>query len=408
MRTTLLVGSLATVLALTAGNSIGADLPAGRDDAAVAGVIDRGALRPVPRAWIAADAAMVVDPTELVVITPDAADADSIAQASAPLGYSVLRRNTLGGLGQVLLVLRIPQGRTGPAAIAEIEALNAGVTAGVNHAYPTPLTSPALARLRFADTMMKWPSDGCVAHGAIGLIDTAIDPDVAAGLAADISSADFRRDVDRQTGTDHGTALAAVLAGPGRLVDARIANAVVVGDEPSLEDAAGVDDLLRALDWMVLQGVDVVNISLAGPYNKILDIGVQAAAANRLIMVAAVGNDGPSSIPRFPAAFDEVVAVTAVDADQDVYQRAVQGPHVDFAAPGVDVLLPFADPQFVTGTSVAAPFVTALIAADPRILGPFDPGDVVTELRERAQDIGETGQDPVFGNGIPLAAGLCS
>ncbi|MEM6848672.1 MAG: S8 family serine peptidase [Pseudomonadota bacterium] len=399
---------MATVLAFTAGTSNAADLPAGRDDGAAAGTIGRDALRPVPRAWIVADAAMVVDANELVVVTPNAAEADAIAHAAAPLGYSVLRRDTLGGLGQVLLVLRIPDGRTGPAAIAEIEALNDGVTAGVNHAYPTPLTSPAFTRLRFADAMMQWPSDGCVAHGGIGLIDTAIDPAVAAGLAADIVSADFRRDLDRQTGTDHGTALAIVLAGPGRLVESRIANAVVVGDNPAPEDAAGVDDLLRALDWLVLQGVSVVNISLAGPYNKILDIGVQAAAANGLIMVAAVGNDGPSSIPRFPAAFDEVIAVTAVDADQEVYQRAVQGPHVDFAAPGVDVLLPFADPQFATGTSVAAPFVTALIAADPRILGPFDPGDVVTELRERAQDIGETGQDPVFGSGIPLAAGLCS
>ncbi|MEM8626988.1 MAG: S8 family serine peptidase [Pseudomonadota bacterium] len=407
MRTTLLASCLATVLAFTAGTSDAADLPDGQDDGSVTDAIGRDALRPVPREWIVADAAMVVDASELVVITPDAADADAIAEASAPLGYSVLRRDSLGGLGQVLLVLRIPQGRTGPAAIAEIEALNEGVTAGVNHAYPVPPPSAAMTRLRFADAMMQWPSDGCVAHGGIGLIDTAIDQAVAEGLAAEISSADFRRDPDRQTGTEHGTALATLLAGPGRLLEPRIANAVVVGDNPSPEDAAGVDDLLRALDWVMRQGVEVVNISLAGPYNKILDIGVQAAAANGLIIVAAVGNDGPLSIPRFPAAFEGVIAVTAVDANLDVYQQAVQGPHVDFAAPGVDVLLPFEDPQFVTGTSVAAPFVTALIAADPRILGPFDPGDVVTELRARAQDIGETGQDPVFGNGIPLAAGLC-
>ncbi len=368
----------------------------------------RTALRLPPKQWIVADAANVVDASELVVLVPDDPAADAVIARAEALGYAVVDRTALASLGQVLFVLRIPEGRTGAAAIAEIEALDLRATAGVNHAYSLPRSSEALARFQYAEAMIGWPSGGCAAKTRIGLIDTAIDPAVAATLGAHIETADFRRDPVRQGTTDHGTGLAELLAGSGRLIAPEIFNAVVVGDETAPADAAGVDSLLRALDWLVSQGVRVANVSLAGPYNKLLDLGVQSAAARGLVIVAAVGNDGPDAAPRYPAAFEEAVAVTAVDADDHVYENAVRGPHVDLAAPGVDVVVQAGErTRFMSGTSVAVPYVTALLAADPRLVDAKGASGVVGRLEADARDVGDAGRDDVFGAGILWAAGHC-
>ena len=61
-----------------------------------------------------------------------------------------------------------------------------------------------------------------------------------------------------------------------------------------------------------------------------------------MVIVAAAGNDGLAAPPRYPAAFDFAIAVTAVDAELDAYDRAPRGEHIDFAAPGVDVFVPLA------------------------------------------------------------------
>ncbi|WP_342076595.1 hypothetical protein [Yoonia sp. SS1-5] len=46
---------------------------------------------------------------------------------------------------------------------------------------------------------------------------------------------------------------------------------------------------LRALNWLAENDVRFVNLALAGAYNKLLDLAVE----RRLILIAAVGNDGP-------------------------------------------------------------------------------------------------------------------
>lgn len=368
----------------------------------------RAALRLPPRQWVVADAANVVDASELVVLVPDETAADAVIAGAEPLGYAVLQRSALDALGQVLFVLRIPAGRTGAEAIAEIESLDPRATAGVNHAYSVPRPAAALERFRYAEAMIGWPADGCAAKTRIGLIDTAIDPAVAATLDARIETADFRRDPARQGTTDHGTGLAELLAGQGRLVSPEIYNAIVVGDDGAPADAAGVESLLQALDWLVSRGVRVANVSLAGPYNKLLDLGVQSAAARGLVIVAAVGNDGPDANPRYPAAFDEAIAVTAVDADDRVYENAVRGPHVDLAAPGVDVVVQTGErTRFMSGTSVAVPYVTALLAADGRLADGHDLSGVIDSLEADARDVGDTGRDDVYGAGILWAAGHC-
>jgi len=236
------------------------------------------------------------------------------------------------------------------------------------------------------------------------VIDTALDPAAPpASAGAAISTRDFT-EAGASGDSAHGTAVAELIAGPGRLSGARLYHAAVVGDVEAADPAAGVDDILRAVGWLADQGVGVVNVSLAGPYNKILDRGLAAAAERGMVVVAAAGNFGDAAPPRYPAAFDYAIAVTAVDAALEPYDRAPRGEHIDIAAPGVDVFVPAGG--YMTGTSVAAPFVTAAIAADPASAG-RDPADVRRQLLAAARDLGPTGRDTTFGAGLATAPPSC-
>ncbi|MES2290051.1 MAG: S8 family serine peptidase [Pseudomonadota bacterium] len=163
----------------------------------------------------------------------------------------------------------------------------------------------------------------------------------------------------------HGTAVASLIAGSGRIrgaaPGARLYAADVYGSDPAGGNATAI---VQALGWMAEQRVPVVNISLVGPPNPLLGRVVAAAQARGMIIVAAVGNDGAASPPSYPASYPGVIAVTATDARKRVLIEAGRAMHLDYAAPGADMLA--ADmgggTASVRGTSFAAPLVAGTIA----------------------------------------------
>jgi len=183
--------------------------------------------------------------------------------------------------------------------------------------------------------------------------------------------------------------------------DLKVVHADVVSTSSRMGLAASVDTLVRGIDWMIESDVRLVNISLAGPYNKILDRAFQLAAQRGAIVVAAAGNAGPGTELRYPAAFDSTLAVTAIDADREVYRNAVQGDGLDFSAPGVEAR------RFVTGTSIAAAFVTLRIAGDRDLMAMTNVDRVRQALAETVQDLGPPGRDPTFGFGLISAPPAC-
>jgi subtilisin family serine protease len=194
------------------------------------------------------------------------------------------------------------------------------------------------------------------------------------------------------------------MAGPPLLTAPRLYVAAVVGKLAAGDAAAGVDAMVRAIGWLGASNVRLVNVSLAGPYNKILDLAVQRAAARGMLFVAATGNEGAASPPRYPAAFRDVIAVTAVDAARRLYRNAVQGSHVDVAAPGVDIFIPV-DNGYKSGTSYAAPYVTAYFAARAGALPKAV--DARKILARHVQDLGAPGRDSAFGMGLLDASDAC-
>lgn len=359
-----------------------------------------------PPGPVTRDSATVVDASELVALAPGPVTADRVAAEATSLGYAVERRDNLAGLDRQLLTLRLPPGTDPPAAIRLLERAAPGSVVGRNHAYGTAAEerSGGSQGRSYTDALLAWPTGGCAARVPVGIVDTALDPSAPGLAGVDLLSRDFTGGAPADP---HGTAVAELLAGPGRLAGVRLYHAAVVGPVPGGPPAAGVDDILRGLDWLASEGVRLVNVSLAGPYNKILDRGLVAADERGMVIVAAAGNDGTDAPPRWPAAAPDSIAVTAVDADLAPYRRAPRGTWIDFAAPGVDVYVPLAGGgRYLSGTSIAAAFVTALAAADAQP-GDFGPGAVRGELARNSVDLGPAGPDPTFGQGLATTAAPC-
>ncbi len=144
----------------------------------------------------------------------------------------------------------------------------------------------------------------------------------------------------------------------------------------------------------------MINLSFAGPDNEALRLAVAALANQDFVLVAAVGNDGPKAPPAYPSAYPGVVGVTAVDESLKLFRRANRGEQVDIAAPGVDLDLASTAKRRrpVSGTSFAAPFVSAALAAAGA--GSSQAFDAEGFLARNSRDIGEKGRDRQFGLGL--------
>jgi hypothetical protein len=118
-----------------------------------------------------------------------------------------------------------------------------------------------------------------------------------------------------------------------------------------------------------------------------------------VLIVAAAGNGGPVADPMYPAAYDSVIAVTAVDSDGKVFRLANRGSYLDLAAPGVDLQHAQAGGGYTasSGTSFAVPFA-ATAAARIRALEPSK--DVREILNTSAEDVGPVGRDDIYGYGL--------
>jgi subtilisin family serine protease len=139
--------------------------------------------------------------------------------------------------------------------------------------------------------------------------------------------------------------------------------------------------LARALGWLATQNTPVINVSLVGPRNRVVEAVVARTIARGVIIVAAVGNDGPAAAPLYPASYPGVIGVTGVDARQRVLIEAGRGAQVDFAALGVH--------GSARGTSYAAPIVAARLA-----MSNFN------AVRTEARDLGARGRDDIYGYGL--------
>ena len=195
-----------------------------------------------------------------------------------------------------------------------------------------------------------------------GLIDTAIDHTHPALATLALSMEDFVT-LEGSRPLAHGTSVASILSshlGDGTQL---LAASVFFLSEDG-QTGASTASLVKALDWMLTNEVTVINISLTGPPDRTLEQMIALSLGRGAVIVAAVGNGGPAAPPLYPAAYDGVIGVTAVDREGILYRWANRGAYVDVAAlgVGVDVAVPGGGWTRDSGTSLAAPVVSAVLA----------------------------------------------
>lgn len=233
---------------------------------------------------------------------------------------------------------------------------DAAPTAGA----PSPATQYVIDKLRLRDIHKITGGDDIV----IAVIDSAIDrahPDLAGAVVETFDAIGTQGPAHA-----HGTGMAGAIASHARLTGiAPRARIVAVRAFDDGASAAGTTfAILKGIDWAHGRNAKIVNMSFAGPADPLLAEMLTRASAAGMVLVAAVGNAGPRSPPLYPAAYRDVIGVTAVDADDKLFARANRGPQVRLAAPGVDILVPSPGSayQMTTGTSVAAAYVSGAAA----------------------------------------------
>jgi type VII secretion-associated serine protease mycosin len=296
-----------------------------------------------------------------------------------------------------------------------------------------PLAEPPwpLARLR---PDLAWP----LSRGAgvtVAVIDSGVSPDHASLRAKVLPGVDFVPGGGGSGQCDesgHGTLIAGIIAGRddvsagfvfhGMAPDAMIVPVRVLGDEKRSFDDDLPGRIATAVRWAVDSGgAGVINLSLTTAPTPSLADAIAYALGRGVVVVAAAGNQGGAAQPDqpvYPAAYDGVIAVASVDAQDEHVSTSDTGSYVDIAAPGVRIAGPApAGGGYVFtedgGTSFAAAYVSglaALIRAHDRRLTPAQVTQRIIETADHPaqrwnNEVGYGVIDPVRAVGsLPPAA----
>ncbi|MFL6764662.1 MAG: S8 family serine peptidase [Sphingomicrobium sp.] len=297
-------------------------------------------------------------------------DPDTIGlQRAMSAGFRVVRQDSDPELGLRMVSLAVPSGMTAKAGLKLLHKVAPQLQADFDHLFEP--AGDALAPITGALAAAQGLGGGRV----IGMIDGGVASHPSLGRAS-IEQNGF---AGGPQPTGHGTAVASLLVGTqgpfrGAAPGARLFVADVYGGNRA---AGSATSIVRALGWLASKRPQVINISLVGPANKLVQRAIEAVQARGIEVVAAVGNDGPAAPPQYPASYAGVIAVTAVDSGGRALPEAGKPAHLDFAAPGADMAaaLPGQGYTRVRGTSFAAPLAAA------RLLAAGSPAALAAEAR---------------------------
>lgn len=346
---------------------------------------------------------------EIVALGLDQRDIERLASK----GFTDLGQRQIASLGTSMTRLGIPRNTSVANASKTVEREIPGVSVAVNQRYG-PLSRVVYeaagetcgARCE-AFELTAWTSATaqCSIGARIGVVDTAADVSHPSIEHARIETKVFRSEDRPPSDTLHGTAVLSLLAGQpnsdvmGVAHGAEILHADTFHGEGA-ETRTDVFDLVSAIDWLVSEDVHVINLSLSGPDNPILKRSIVAAQNNSIHVIAAAGRPDGANRTGYPARYDGVVAVAAIDGRLRASRLSQRGAHIAFAAPGVGLTVAHGrnESRRVDGTSFAAPFVSAAYAMLHR--DGRGSADVTRLLARSAQDLGASGRDPAYGWGL--------
>ena len=331
-------------------------------------------------------------------------------QVAASYSLEILQRAEIALLGRRIIRCRISDNRPVNAVLVAMRGDGRIAASQPNYYYRRQATGQGAtsSSIQYALEKLGIVAAHAVATGLgslIAIVDTGIDqshPDLQAAVADSFDATGAKR----QVSDPHGTAIAGIITAHGaiegvapeaKLLDVR----VFEPDASGTGSVASTMALLRGLQWSTDTHARIVNLSLAGPRDGLMGEVLAAMIAKEIVIVAAAGNEGASAPNAYPAAFANVIAVTATDSGDALYTAANHGSYIALAAPGVDVIAPalFEAYQMNSGTSFAAAHVSGVIA----LMLEHDPHLSVQKIRDALQsgatDLGPPGTDDQFGAG---------
>jgi subtilisin family serine protease len=365
---------------------------------------------------LTAGAAWADTPDRVALVTfRDTASRATAEQLLSSLGARTIERIPTVGIYRVAL-----SGDTADSTINALAARSDLVKAAEYEGEQAAQLMPndALYRafqwnLRRIGMEQAWDLRPTASDVTVAVLDTGVDlthPDLRANLLLD-QGYDFLDDLPSpQDDESHGTAVAGIIAAVGNNHDGvsgiawrvKLLPIKALNSQGRGPDSAMVKAILYAAD----QGAKIINISSTGSrYSAALETAVEYAQDKGALVVAAAGNtgDGDNAV-NYPAAFDGVIAVAAIDDKDQLATFSQRQSYVALAAPGVDVpstAWPGAGRGMYasqSGTSIAAPHVSGAAAVLWALRPDLSAADVTAALRNSADKIASS--DAGFGAGI--------
>jgi hypothetical protein len=372
-----------------------------------------------------------MEPGELMVVDPPR----GFEEAARRLGFSILEQVSLSRLSMSAYRVGTPKGMSLDKARSMLQSRFPRLSMDANHRFDLPAerrrksrrgavrrrsgraptgAAPQVRRSKvtsLAQAAIGWRNlpASCGKGVRLGMIDSGVDLGHPALKGQKIETRSFHNPKRRRGPKEHGTAIATLLVGKpsakgwgGLLPGAELKAANMFELNRTGKKVGNAMALIKGLDWMITKRVHVVNLSIAGSDNRIVRKALDQARKKGLVVVAAAGNWGRADRPAFPAAYGDVIAVTAVGAYKGIYKRANTGKYIDFAAPGVRMLtaVPGGGTRYQSGTSFATPFLSVLVALEIANGSAKNAGKLRANLARTSADLGRPGKDQTFGYGF--------
>ncbi|WP_075617246.1 S8 family peptidase [Paenisporosarcina indica] len=276
---------------------------------------------------------------------------------------------------------------------------------------------PSLAKLNVSPSSTM-PFTG--KNVKVGVLDTGIDTEhrdlhVKGGICS--IAPDCTTGIPYDDNNGHGTHVAGVIAALSNHTGVQgIAPQVDLYSIKVLNDlgVGTTNSIIQGIEWAIAQKIDILNISITTTTDdQIMKIALDKAYNQGILLVGAAGNRGvkSSDTVTFPAKYESVIAVSAVNPDLTKLIESSVGPKVEVAAPGGAIFSTYPiEWDFIdgkqdgytemSGTSMSAPHVTGVLALYKERFPTMTNDELRTLLRYLAKDLGESGRDDIFGYGL--------